>query len=88
MYAKWAQSKCNGGLVPVGDDSVQPFNLREAITSEPVKTASAIALTYHGYRRTGSIVWALVYGLMGRWIPVVSVPIALAQGYGEKKPCP
>lgn len=81
-------SKCPGALVPVGDDSGKSFNLRETISSEPVKTASAIALTYHGYRRTGSIVWALVYGLMGRWIPVVSVPIALAQGYGEKKPCP
>lgn len=77
----------NGALVPVGDDG-KSFNLRDAIGSEPVKTASAIALTYHGYRRTGSIVWAMVYGLLGRWIPAVSVPIALAQGYGEKKPCP
>ncbi len=62
--------------------------LRGTLTSEPVKTASAIALTYHGYARTGSIVWALVYGLIGRTVPAVGVPIALAQGFGQKKTCP
>jgi hypothetical protein len=81
---------------PMGDDAIAPtaaapapdFNLRDKLTSEPVKTASAIALTFHGYRRTGSLVWALIYGLAGRLVPVAAVPIALAQGYGQKKPCP
>jgi len=81
-----------GTYYPVGDDAAVapsvPFNLRAALTSEPVKTASAIALTYHGYRRTGSIVWALIYGLAGRLVPVAAVPISLAQGYGQKKACP
>ncbi len=82
--------------VSLGDDvapppssaSSSPFNLRHVVTSEPVKTASAIALTFHGYRRTGSIVWALVYGLAGRLVPVAAVPISLAQGFGQKKSCP
>jgi hypothetical protein len=83
--------------LPIGDvntGSYQPthslgdFNLRDRLTSEPVKTAAAIALTYHGYRRTGSLVWALVYGLAGRLVPVAAVPISLAQGFGQKKPCP
>jgi hypothetical protein len=82
-----------GLTVSLGDDvappqSSPPFNLRHALTSEPVKTAAAIALTYHGYRRTGSIVWALLYGLAGRLVPVAAVPISLAQGYGQKKTCP
>jgi hypothetical protein len=83
-----------GLTVSLGDDvapppsSSPPFSLRGALTSEPVKTASAIALTYHGYRRTGSIVWALIYGLAGRLVPVAAVPISLAQGYGQKKSCP
>lgn len=63
------------------------FSLRSAVTSEPVKTAAAIALTYHGYRRTGSIFWALVYGLAGRTVPVAAVPISLAQGFGTRKEC-
>lgn len=80
-----------GVTLSFGDDAAAPspsFNLRGALTSEPVKTASAIALTYHGYRRTGSIVWALLYGLAGRVVPIAAVPIALAQGYGQRKACP
>lgn len=66
----------------------EPFNLRHAVASPSVKTGAAIALTYHGYRRTGSILWALAYGLAGRLVPVVAVPVAVAQGFGEKKVCP
>lgn len=91
-------------LRPMGDDTVvaptttsssapavapaPSFNLGDAINSEPVSTAAAIALTYHGYRRTGSLIWALVYGAVGKWKPVYAVPVALAQGYAQKKPCP
>lgn len=82
-----------GRYLSLGEDGAavpaQPsISLRGAITSEPVKTASAIALTYHGYRRTGSIVWALLYGLAGRMLPAVAVPISVAQGFGQKKSCP
>ena len=84
---------------PMGDDtSGQPGaagtatmatpSLSDVMNSPSVSTGAAMALTYHGYRRTGSIFWASVYGLLGYWKPVVMVPIALAQGYGEKKPCP
>jgi hypothetical protein len=62
--------------------------VRDLVTSDAVKTASGIALVYHGYRRTGSIFWALMYGLAGRTAPVVAVPVALAQGYGKRKECP
>ena len=75
-------------LRPMGDTAPTTFNLRDTVNSDTVKTASAIALTYHGYKRTNSILWALFYGVMGKWIPAVAVPVALAQGFGEKKPCP
>lgn len=81
-----------GVSVTLGDDGtatpVKAPTLRERLSSEPVKTSAAIALTYHGYRRTGSILWALIYGLAGRTMPVVAVPISLAQGFGQKKSCP
>ena len=48
----------------------------------------AAALVYHGYRRTGSVFWALLYGLAGKEAPAIAGPIALAQGFGHKKPCP
>jgi hypothetical protein len=90
------QRRVPGTALVLGDDGTAllppppapSFSLRRALTSEPVKTASAIALTFHGYRRTGSIVWALLYGLAGKTLPVAAVPIALAQGYGQRKACP
>lgn len=62
-------------------------SVSSVIGSPAVKTGSAILLTYHGYRRTGSILWALLYGLAGRTLPVVAVPIAFGQGIGKKKTC-
>jgi hypothetical protein len=79
-------------LSPMGDDPAVPAtttNLHDFINSDNVSTASMFALTYHGYKRSGgSLFWALVYGLAGRWVPVVAVPVAMAQGFGERKPCP
>jgi hypothetical protein len=75
----------------LGDTAVpvaSTTSLRDVVNSDSVSTGAMLALTYHGYKRTGSLVWALIYGLAGRWVPVVAVPVALAQGYGEKKPCP
>lgn len=71
----------------LGDGASTP-TLHQVINSSSVRTASAIALTFHGYRRTGSILWALFYGLAGRAVPVVAVPISVAQGFGQKRQCP
>lgn len=74
-------------LPPMGADPA-PTTLHQIMNSPSVSTGSAMALTYHGYKRTGSILWALFYGALGYWRPVVMVPIALGQGFGAKKPCP
>jgi hypothetical protein len=73
----------------LGDDTAEAPapSLSGVISSPAVKTASAALLTYHGYRRTGSILWALLYGLAGRTVPIVAVPIAAAQGIGKRKTC-
>jgi hypothetical protein len=75
----------------LSDDTATPAptpSLRDIVNGPTVSTGAAIALTYHGYKRTGSIVWALVYGIAGKMFPIEAVPIALAQGYGQKKTCP
>jgi len=62
--------------------------IHDLVDSELVRTGATAAMAYHGYKRTGSLAWALVYALAGRWFPLESVPIAVAQGFGVKKGCP
>lgn len=93
-------SKRNGVVYEsMGDDSVPApapapattppdFNLRDTLNGPTFSTGAAIALTYHGYRRTNSLLWALFYGAMGKWFPIEAVPISIAQGFGQKKACP
>ena len=71
-------------IKPLGDSSSPASDL---VHSDAVTTASGIALVYHGYKRTGSILWALLYGVAGKKVPAVAVPVALAQGFGKKKTC-
>lgn len=40
---------------------------------------------YHGYKRNNSVGWALLWGLLGGLAPVITVPIAVAQGFGKRK---
>lgn len=80
-------------LTAIGDDGsaaaagAKP-SLSALLNSSTVKTAAGVTLLWHGYKRTGSVVGALLYGLAGRTVPVVAVPIAVAQGLGQKKACP
>jgi hypothetical protein len=49
--------------------------------------ASAGACAYHGYRRNvgGSPgFWAFGWALFGAALPVIAVPVALAQGFGKQ----
>jgi hypothetical protein len=40
---------------------------------------------FHGFRRNNSALAALGWGLFGASIPILSVPISLAQGFGKPK---
>lgn len=79
---------------PVADPS-SPAPAPESVTSKALdflhsdagKTGGAAALAYHGYRRTGSLVWAAIYALAGHTWPQYAVPVALAQGFGKRKIC-
>ncbi len=73
----------------MGDDApAPPRTLSSVANSSSVSTGASMALGYHGYKRTGSIGWALVYAALGKLLPVVAVPVAVAQGFGARKPCP
>jgi len=72
-----------------------------AAAPEPVATASGLgpmgwayvvgdiaitsAMAYHGYKRNNSLGWALVWALLGGAVPIIGVPVALAQGFAKPK---
>ena len=56
------------------------------MTAENASYAAGALCAYHGYRRSdGSIIWAIIWALMGKWKPLYVVPIAIAQGVGRRK---
>lgn len=55
----------------------------EAKIFAAVDLASTVASTYHGYRRTGSVGWALAWGAAGAMFPIITPTIAVAQGFAK-----
>ena len=48
---------------------------------------SVAASTYHGYKRhSGSLGWALGWGVLGGLFPIITPAVALAQGFGKPGP--
>lgn len=67
---------------PVGATEESP---RLAFRPSAVSMLAGGAAAYHGYKRTGSIGWAVGWALLGSLVPIVTIPVALAQGFGKKK---
>lgn len=51
----------------------------------PTRKIGALAATYHGYKRSGSVGWALLWGVLGAAAPLVTNTVAVAQGFGKAK---
>lgn len=49
-----------------------------------VASAAGVAMgAYHGYKRNDSVGWAVAWALLGGVFPFVTIPVSLAQGFGE-----
>lgn len=67
---------------------VQTSGLGELSTNvyELLSLAGTVAGAYHGYKRNrGSIGWAIGWAFLGAAFPVITLPVAIAQGYGKPK---
>lgn len=47
--------------------------------------AAGAACAYHGYRRNRSVLWAAIWAAVGASVPIIAVPVALAQGFGKER---
>ncbi len=57
----------------------------EVLWSPPVRMAAGVAMAYHGYKRTKSVGWALLWSIFGSAMPFFAVPVSLAQGFSKPK---
>jgi len=71
------------GYITVGQTQPQPFEI--PAWAKATSALSGAAMAYHGYKRTGSVGWALGWSVFGSMLPFFAVPISLAQGFGKKK---
>ncbi len=47
--------------------------------------AAVGASAYHGYKRNHSVGWAIGWAIAGAFAPIITVPVAIAQGFGKRK---
>lgn len=74
------------GLYVAKSGAYEPMPRWVSTTMYVASIGAMVALTYHGYKRNnGSIGWALVWGLLGTIVWPITVPVALAQGFGKTK---
>lgn len=85
-----------GATVRVLGADLQPApasqQMFEIPVTRPLKVIWALASVagtaigaYHGYKRNESVGWAIGWALLGGLFPVVVIPVAYAQGIGERK---
>lgn len=66
-------------LLNVGPEGKKP----PVTLVSPINILVGGALAYHGYMRTRSIFWAIVYGVAGETVPLVAGVVALVQGFAQ-----
>lgn len=63
----------------------KPAGALAVLSSPTVRTIGAGAMAYHGYKRTRSGLWAVLWSVFGGAMPVLAVPISMAQGFGKPR---
>jgi hypothetical protein len=56
-----------------------------ATVGAALSVAGAGLGAYHGYKRDNSIGWAIGWAILGATFPIVTIPVAIAQGFGQPK---
>jgi len=72
-----------GPVAGLGADD--EFNARLKSLYPAVALVGAVTGAYHGYKRNNSVGWSVAWGILGGMFPFITLPISLAQGFGEKK---
>lgn len=74
-----------GNYIAVSGATSAIEKIDDAVHTGAGRTVAMAANAFHGYRRNGSIAWALAWAALGYAAPVITTVIATAQGFGHKK---
>lgn len=72
----------NTTMMTVGHDGIGGFADSAGIM---LSMAGAAAGAYHGYKRNGSVGWAIGWAMLGSIFPLITGGVAVAQGFGKPK---
>jgi hypothetical protein len=72
------------GMGQFGSPPGTPGKL-DFLWSREARVIGGLAAAFHGYRRSNSVAWALVWSLLGVASPPITNVIAIAQGFGKRK---
>lgn len=72
-------------LAPQQEVSVNPARKALMVAYGIAGIAGAAIGAYHGYKRNDSVGWAVAWSFLGSLFPVIVIPVAYAQGIGERK---
>ncbi len=74
------------GPAPGPAPIAQPFTLPEMSPFDRALSVGGAAIgTYHGFKRNGSVGWAIAWGVAGAVFPVITSALAVAQGIGKHR---
>lgn len=75
------------GTTRIGAAPAAPYQENDAWWqfATAASAAGVVVGAYHGYKRNDSIGWAIAWAALGGLFPLVTIPIAFAQGVGERK---
>jgi len=88
MYYNTGEPMISEAMMGLGQDAPPPDHHEASTMSIVYSIASFIGMVggaYHGYKRTKSAGWAFGWALFGGALPIIAIPIALAQGFGKTK---
>jgi hypothetical protein len=74
-----------GATVEVVEPAPNPLARTLKVAYSLASIAGAGMGAYHGYKRNNSWGWALGWAVLGSLVPVITIPVSFAQGFGKRK---
>ena len=74
----------HGKATSLGDVATASAGMQVATVAYGLLSlAGSVSGAYHGYKRHNSVGWAIGWAILGGMLPVITIPLSLAEGYAK-----